>query len=267
MGLIYAAGLWVLSVTWLSSEAEVASDLLRRLTAAQIPTERLDDDLRARVDSVLKNGQLYTRGPTECFPCQPAVYRWLLDHPHWGLHAWRALGATRLRLEQQPDGSFIGSDAQGSELRWRTIVREPGRRAWYAEGSGRLAPLLPVVSVRAVVLLKFQEVQGEDGRFGIRQRTEIIALYDGKAAELASKLLGISAETAGKKASEQLGLFFSGMAWYLTEHPEWGLSVLKPNVDALDRSAWEQIERQLQPLARQARPASRGNAAQPSLDR
>lgn len=267
MGFISAAGLFVLSVTWLSSEVELTSDLLRRLTVAQIPIERLDTELRTRVDSVLKHGQLYTRGPTECFPCQPAVYRWLLDHPHWGLHAWRALGATRLRLEQQPDGSFIGSDAQGGELRWQTIVREPGRRAWYAEGSGRLAPLLPAVSVRAVVLLKFQEVQGEDGRVGIRQRTEIIALYDGKAADLASKLLGISPEAAGKKASEQVGLFFSGMAWYLTEHPEWGLSVLKPSADVLDRSAWEQIQRQLQPLARQARPAAKGSAAQPSLDR
>lgn len=267
MGWIYAAGLWALNVMWVSSEAELAADLLRRLTAAQIPTERLDAELRARVDGVLKNGQLYTRGPTECFPCQPAVYRWLLDHPHLGLQAWRALGATRLRLEQQSDGSFIGSDAQGGELRWRTIVREPGRRAWYAEGSGRLAPLLPVVSVRAVVLLKFQEVQGEDGRVGIRQRTEIIAQYDGKAADLARKLLGITPEAAGKKAGEQVGLFFSGMAWYLTEHPEWGLSVFKPGADTLDRSAWEQIQRQLQPLARQARPASKATAAQPSLDR
>lgn len=251
MSIITAAGLWAMVLAWSGPEAEFDLDLLRRITASQIPTERLGADLRGRVDEVLKSGQLYTRGPTECFPCQPGVYRWLLDHPQWGVHAWRALGATKIKLEPQADGSFLGSDQQGGELRWRPIVTEAGRRAWYAEGTGRIAPLMPVMSVRAVVLLKFQEVQGEDGRIGIRQRTEVFALYDGRAAELACKLLGLTAEAAGKKVIEQIGLFFSGMAWYLSENPEWGLSVLKPaSAGGPPRRELEQIHQQLQPLTR-----------------
>jgi hypothetical protein len=263
MSLFSTAGLWALVLAWSGPEAAGDVDLLRRISAAQIATERLDGDLRGRVDEVLKHGQLYTRGPTECFPCQPGIYRWLLDHPHWGVHAWRALGATKIKLEPQADGSFLGSDQQGGELRWRPILAEAGRRVWYAEGSGRMAPLMPIISVRAVVLLKFQEVQGEDGRIGIRQRTEVFALYDGRAAELACKLIGLTAEAAGKKVIEQIGLFFSGMAWYLSENPEWGLCVLTPTTAGeTPRRELAQLHQQLQPLTRTGR-AGRLDSSQP----
>ncbi|HMP03696.1 MAG TPA: hypothetical protein PKD86_15840 [Gemmatales bacterium] len=251
---------WLCSLTLAAplvgeANAEADQELLRQITAAQIPLEGLADELQTKVRDVLRKGQLYTRGPIECFPCQPSVYRLLVDHPEWTIHGWRALGATRLRIERQTDGSCLGSDPLGGELRWRPIVTEHGRRAWYAEGTGRPAPLMPLMTVRAVVLLKFQEVRGEDGRSGIRQRAEVFALYDGKAAEMVCKVLGMSSESVGKKILEQIGLFFSGMAWYMSENPEWSLKVLpdpppaNPNPPEL-----RQLRQQLQPLVGSKRP-------------
>src|SRR5437763_5869 len=84
--------------------------------------------------------------------------------------------STLRSAEGQADGGFLGKDGIGGELRWQTIHSEPGRRIWYAEGFGRAVPLLPALSLRAVVLLRYQEVRGDDGRFGIRHRVEVFAL-------------------------------------------------------------------------------------------
>lgn len=224
----------------------------RQAALSAIPLDRLNLADRAKVEEVLQGSSLYVRGPVESFPCRPAIYRWLLDYPEWGVHAWRQLGATQIKVERQKDDTFLGQDQSGGELRWRLVHEDSGKRVWYAEGSGRLAPLTPTVTIRAVLLLRYQEVMGEDGRIGIRHRTEVFAQYDPKSATVIQKLLQNSSETLGKKALEQVELFFSGMAWYLTENPEWGQKVMSSRAaDAEQKRAYERLAVELRTLTNQ----------------
>lgn len=202
------------------------SDLARQISAAQVPLEKLDPQLQAKVSHVLQKAGLYVRGPVESFPCRPVVYQQLLDNPDAVIHCWRLLGACKASIARQPDGTFLGKDTCGSELRWQPLVLEAGRRIWYVEGKGRPAPLMPMVHLKAVVLLRYQTVQGDDGRIGIRHRADMFAQYDSKAIDLLSKLGGLTADAAGQKVLDQVGLFYSGMAWYLSEHPQWGHQVI-----------------------------------------
>lgn len=193
--------------------------LARQMSASQVPLDKFPEPLRTQVGKVLQQGQLFERGKPEAFPCKPAVYRWLLDSPDASLFAWRKLGATKATIDRQPDGSFLGTDGLGGELRWRLIATGAKVRIWYAEGSGRLGPLLPAMTVRAVVVLTFSEAQGGDGRTGIKHRLDLFAHYD--SGPLIAKLTGMSADSAGKKVLQQVELFFSGMAWYASEHASW----------------------------------------------
>lgn len=202
------------------------NEVHRQISAAQVPLEKLEPQLRTRVADLLQKAPLFARGPVESFPCRPTVYHQILDNPDWVIHCWRVLGACKATVVRQPDGTFLGKDNYGSQLRWQPLSLEQGRRIWYVEGAGRPAPLMPMVQLKAIVLLRFQTVQGEDGRVGIRHRVEMFAQYDGKAVDLLSKLGGMTADSAGQKVLEQVGLFYSGMAWYLSEHPNWGQQVL-----------------------------------------
>jgi hypothetical protein len=218
-------------------------EVQRRLSAAQVPLERVAEGLRAKVADLIDHAPLYSKGPVESFPCQPAVYHWLLDHPHWGFKAWQALGATAATVERQPDGSFVGTDPQGSHLRWQTVLSEPGRRIWYVEGVGRAAPVLPGLTIKAVVLLRYQDVVGLDGRHGVRHRAELFAHYEGKTATVLARLSGMTVDGTAAKIVEQMELFFSGMAWYATEHPAWVRKVLQPKPE--ERAQVEELYRVL----------------------
>jgi len=215
-----------------SVRAELAEDqqIAAKITASTFPLEQVPEPLRLKVDALLKQPTAYARGPIEAFPCQPPVYSWLLDNPHHGFRAWRALGVKCATVEQKADGSFHGIDPLGSELSWTEVLREPNRRVWYAEGQARPAPLTPSVPLKVLLLLRHHEVVGEDGRIGVRHRAELFAQFDAsRAAKLVSKLWGLSNETVARKAAEQVELFFSGLAWYISEHPEWVSTALKPN--------------------------------------
>jgi len=212
---------------WANPSEEM--ELARRITASQVPLEKLPEAFRQKVGDVLdQSASIYSRSAVTAFPCKPAVYHWLVENPHWGFRAWKALGSKCATVEMKDGGCFVGTDNSGSEFKVQTIYREPGRRIWYAEGMAKPTPLSAPVNVKAVLLLKYQEVQGVDGRIGIRQRAEMFAQVDTKAIGLLAKLWGVSGETVAAKAVEQVDLFFSGMSWYITEHPAWAKTTLQP---------------------------------------
>lgn len=221
LALLFAlAGIGLLTHTSISHSADIDNNQLARQNCiAQIPMEKLTEPVRAKLNYVLKHAQMFERSKTESFPCNPDVYRWLLESPDASLFAWKKLGATKANIARLENGTFLGSDGSGGELRWHLIATGPLSRIWYAEGSGRIGPLLPTMTIRAIVFLNFQDVKGTDGRVGVKHRIELIANYDSNA--LVNKLTKMSAESTGKKVIQQLEMFFSGMAWYVTEHNDW----------------------------------------------
>lgn len=263
-GLVLAVGICLLLVPNRSVPAELseAEEAAARITAAAFPYDQVPDALRAKVEAVLKQPTTYARGPIEAFPCQPKVYAWLLDHPHQGFRAWKALGVKCAAVEQRGDGIFHGVDPLGSEMTCYEILREPNRRVWYAEGMAKPAPIGPSVPIRAVVLLRYHDVVGADGRLGVRHRAEVFAQYDaGRAAKLVSRLWGLSNETVTRKAAEQIEMFFSGLAWYISEHPEWPPTALKADKKTSARDL-EQITLLTQMLA--GLPVGDGNKSSPA---
>lgn len=202
------------------NSSEVDTDQVARQNCiAQLPMDKLSEAVRNKVNHVIQHAQMFERSKTESFPCNADVYRWLLESPDASLFAWKKLGATKAKITRLDNGTFLGSDGINGELRWQLIATGPLSRIWYAEGSGRLGPLLPTMTIRAIVFLNFQDVKGTDGRTGIKHRIEFLAQYDSIA--LVNKLTNMSAESTGKKAIQQLEMFFSGMAWYVSEHAAW----------------------------------------------
>jgi hypothetical protein len=187
---------------------------------APVPLDELAPPIRDRVRVVLEHPTLSSRGPLEAFRCRPSIYFWLLDHPDVAMRLWRSLGAKCSDIHALGEGNFAWRDAQNGEVHWQTIVRTGKQRVWYAEGRVKAGPLLPAVSLRAVVVLNHQEGSDGKGKPAVRHQMDMILHTDSRAVSLAARLFGASAPRLAEEYVGQMEMFFGALAWYLTEHPD-----------------------------------------------
>src|SRR5579885_2682784 len=110
-----------------------------------VPLDQIAPGPREKVRKVLEQPTLRAQGPPEHFTCQPATYRWLLDHPDKAAAMWRRLGARCLDIADRDGGRFGWSDSLGSDVWWDTVYQGPNMRVWLAEGHVKPGVLLPSV--------------------------------------------------------------------------------------------------------------------------
>jgi hypothetical protein len=195
--------------------------------APTLPADDLPEPQRAVAKPVLDRPTLAARGPVETFACHPEHYYWFLDHPDRAVVAWRRLGAKCVTIQPRGDGRFGWSDELGSDIVWQTIHRGPGIRVWYAEGKVRPTAVMPLVPVKAVVVLRHRETTSAAGAPAIRHSSDLFVQTDSRAAAAVTKLMGQSAPRLAEQGLGQLQLFFSGLAWYLDRHPEHAAALLR----------------------------------------
>src|SRR5579884_2884037 len=126
LGLL-AGALW-------AGQARAEETGLQRWTAERLPLGAMPAAARDRVRQVVDHPTLYAHGPTETFPCDPAVYHWLLDHPDRGAAAWRKLGAQCVEITDRGNGRFGWADGRDSDVHWDTVYQSDELRVWHAEG-------------------------------------------------------------------------------------------------------------------------------------
>jgi len=198
-------------------------------SAQQVPLDQIPAAFREGLKTTLERPTLFTSGPTEAFVCKPAVYYWCLDHPDRAVIAWRRLGAKCVNINDRGAGRFGYTDEHGSDLSWDTVVRGPNLRVWYAQGHVRPGPLLPMVAVKACVILRHTEGRDERGRVTIQHQADMFIHADSTAVAIVSRLLGPSAPRMAEQCVTQMQMFFAGLAWYLERHPERAEMLLTDN--------------------------------------
>jgi hypothetical protein len=222
-------------VVWVSAASRAAAQPAARAApsaadraraAATVPLDRLPLHVRDGARVTIEKPTVYSHGPAETFACDPAVYYWFLDHPDRAVAAWRRLGAKCVSISDRGNGRFGYADEAGSDLVWETVFRAPNLRIWYAEGKVKASPLLPLVPVKAVVLLRHAEGRGREGTPVIQHQTDMFLRTDSAAANLASKLMGASAPRMAEQCLGQLQMFFAGLAWYAHRHPDRAEAIL-----------------------------------------
>lgn len=212
---------WAMLMAWgVCSGPARAATTPAMVAAGRVPLDQIPTGFRENVRSVLARPTLYSAGPRETFHGSPPLYQWLLDHPDEGVRIWRRLGAHCMDITKCGEGRFGWCDDQGSSVIWETLVRTPSVHLWYATGSVRPGPLLPMVPVRVVVILRSQDSLDATGRTLIRHQAELFLYTDSTTAALAAKLIGPTGPQLAEQCLAQLELFFSALVWYADKHPE-----------------------------------------------
>jgi hypothetical protein len=205
-----------------------------------VPVNELPADVRDSVIKVLHKPTLFTRGPAERFTGFAGLYHWLLEHPDQAVRLWRRLGAQCMAIENRSGGVFGWSDGQGSDVRWWTVHHDGDMRVWYAEGKVRAAGILPLVPVRAVVVLRHGQEPSASGRTVIHHQADLFLHTDSKTAALIARLIGPSAPRMAEQCAGQIEMFFSALAWYLDRHPVKAQAILTGILPS-DAAAWTEV--------------------------
>ena len=196
---------------------------LKKLDPAQpvtIPWDNLDERATMLAKQLMDRPTMQARGPAETFTCMPKQYYWLLDNPDSAVTAWRRLGAKCVSIQKRGAGKFGYTDESGSDVIWETIHQGPGIRIWYAEGKVKASPVLPLIPVKALVILRHAEGKTPDGIAYVQHHAEVVIHTDSKAAAGVTKLMGQSAPKLAEQGLGQLQLFFSALSCYVGRHPE-----------------------------------------------
>jgi hypothetical protein len=185
-----------------------------------LPLEQLDERQRQLAKYVLDKPAFTAKGPSESFFCKPEHYQFFLDHPDRAVAAWRKLGAKCVGIASRGDQQFSWNDEQGSEVIWETIHRGAELHIWYAEGKVRPGPLMPLVPVKALVVMRHKELKDADGATQVQHQADIYVQTDSKTAAMLTRMIGPASQRVAEQGMGQLQLFFSGLSWYLDRHPE-----------------------------------------------
>lgn len=227
LGPICAA--WLISLLFASPAS--AGGIFRKADPAQsvsIPWNELNEQVTAIAKKMMEKPTLVARGPAEQFVCMPEQYYWLLDHPDRAVIAWRRLGAKCVSIDRREGGKFAYVDDTGSDVTWETIHQSPKGRIWFAEGKVKASAVLPVVPIKAMIILHHNDAKAADGTTIVNHQADIVIHTDSKVAATATKLMGQSAPKLAEQGLGQLQLFFAALSCYLERHPDRVESLFRP---------------------------------------
>lgn len=196
--------------------------------AVTIPWDDLNERAAALAKQMMERPTVQARGPIDTFSCTPEQYYWLLDNPDRAVAAWRRLGAKCVSIQRRGPAKFGYADEAGSDVTWETIHQGPGVRIWFAEGKVKPSPVLPLVPVKAMVILRSAEGKTPEGVVMVQHRAEVVIHTDSKAAAGVTKLMGQSASKLAEQGLSQLQLFFSALSFYADRHPEHVEKLFRP---------------------------------------
>ena len=96
--------------------------------------------------------------------------------------------------------------------------------------------VLPLVPVKALVILRHAEGKTPDGVVYVQHHTEVVIHTDSKAAAGVTKMMGQSAPKLAEQGLGQVQLFFSALSCYVYRHPERIEALFAKTADAVGKS-------------------------------
>jgi hypothetical protein len=220
--LFWSGAVWLLAACSASAAraAGPGQSPSRAEVDAPIPMQSLAPADRTAVKKVFDSSTLTAKSQPEMFRGNPDIYMYFLDHPDRAVSAWRRLGAKCVEIQPRANKQFAYVDDQGSEILWRTVVRQGDLRVWYAEGKVKASSVLPPVPVQAVVVVRHGEVNNPDGSSALIQQTEIYVHTDSSMATLVMQMMGPHSQRMAEQGLGQFQFFFSGLSRYASQNPE-----------------------------------------------
>jgi len=160
----------------------------RQSAIRSIPFEKLDDEGRAKVQSVLSKVSVYRRMPVRVVDCDPDLYLFLVRHPDVMVNIWEVLDLSNLKLKELEQERYQVQETGGTLATVEFLYKSHDLHIVYAEGTYEGPLFAKPVKGSCLMLLRTGYVREPDGRYYITNRLDSFLSVKHMGAELLAKV-------------------------------------------------------------------------------
>lgn len=155
---------------------------------ASLPLDRLTDEDRERVRSVVSNVSIYRRLPTRVIRCDPELYQFTLENPEIMVNIWQLLGLEDVTLQRTGDRTYHVEDGAGTLGKVDFLYRNHDTQVVLGQGEYDGPMFIKPVQGECVILMKSGYVRETDGHYYITARLDVFVRLDrGSTADILAK--------------------------------------------------------------------------------
>jgi hypothetical protein len=228
-----------------------------------IPLDKLSDEARQKVGSVLSQVSIFRRLPTQVIECDPNLYLFLVEHPDLVVNMWEVMDVSDMRMEKIGPDRFRVNDGVGTAGNVEYLYRDYDTHIMYAEGAYSGPIFINPVHGKCLLVLKTGYAREPDDRYFITCRLDAFIQLKNVGVELVAKtfqpLVGRTADHNFRETAAFLGL----VSRSAEQQPQalFNLAEQLTKVDDEDREQFCEIAHQLTLAALDRKPAERPTAA------
>jgi hypothetical protein len=176
------------SVAGLSDVTQGTSSAAERRSAVQsIPFDKLDNDSRGKVNSVLSNVSIYRRLPIRVVNCDPDLYLFLVRHPDIVVNIWEILGVAQLQMRQIDIDTFRIAESEGTSATLEYLYHSRDTQIVFGKWTYTGPLLARRITGSCLAVLKTDYKKESDGKYYITSRLDGFLSVNSGGAEMLAR--------------------------------------------------------------------------------
>ncbi len=194
----------------------------KRRAPKELPLNGLNEQQRARADSVLRSIRQFSKLPTIQTPIDPAVFQYFLAQPDVAVSLWRVMGISEFQLKQTSQVQFSADAGDGSRGTAEMLYRDNRQCLVLVDGFYKNPVLTKPISARALVHLQFQFTQTRaDQPPMVTQAITTFISFPSTAVKTVAKVISPVTNRIMDRNAVEITVFMKVMSDSMQTRPQW----------------------------------------------
>lgn len=187
-GIVASPGLGAAAYPSPSNPLEATtSDAARQDAVRSIPMDRIADEDREKIKTVLSNVSIFRRMPVRVAECDPMLYLFVVRHPDVVVNIWELMKVSRLQLRQIDEDRFELREPGGAAVNFEYVYKGHDLHVLYGEGEYSGPLMTRPAHGRGILVLKCGYVRETNGRYYVTSRLDCFLAIEPLGIELLGK--------------------------------------------------------------------------------
>ncbi len=170
-------------------DAGTSSAQARRSAVQQIPFQRLNQEARQKLASVVENPSIFRRMPRETITCDPEMFVFLVRYPEVLVNLWELMGVTKVTVDRIAPLMFRGEDGAGTKCQVELVYGTDNLHVYYGSGSYEGSMVSRGLNGRCVCVLHSFPSTDDDGETQMTGQMDVFVKLDNIGVDIVAKTL------------------------------------------------------------------------------